>query len=111
MVRMETPEAPAGTRRLMAWLVDLVFTQKPLLFLTGVALSAAVPVCHARIPSALSNWRSLKWLAEQSHCCQASCDTSLQVGQNQAMYEAVRAVTKLADMGSGETALPAQTCT
>ncbi len=43
----ETPAAEAGTRMPMECDGDLLFTQLPLLFLTGVALSEAVPASRA----------------------------------------------------------------
>ena len=49
MVLMVTPvaEAPPGTRMPMECDGDLLFTQLPWLFFTGVATSEAVPARHA----------------------------------------------------------------
>ena len=64
MDRRETPVALSGTRMATACVGELVFTQYPWLFFTGVATSAAVAACHKKEPVSIA----LCYLRElQSH--------------------------------------------
>ncbi len=58
MVLRETPVAADGTRKVIACVGDLVFTHRPLLFLTGVALNAAVAARRHTLP----------WASADDHC-------------------------------------------